>query len=60
MRRRRALIVVLALATGRSTADSDRRHTDTDWRWFGRDPGGMRYSPMKQIDRRNVARLERA
>ena len=32
----------------------------TEWRSYGGDPGGMRYSPLKQINRGNVAKLERA
>lgn len=32
----------------------------TDWPVFGHDPGAMRYSPLKQINRKNVARLQRA
>jgi membrane-bound PQQ-dependent dehydrogenase (glucose/quinate/shikimate family) len=31
-----------------------------EWRSYGGDPGGSRYSPLKQIDRKNVARLKRA
>ena len=31
-----------------------------DWPVFGHDPGGTRYSPLKQINTSNVARLERA
>ena len=32
----------------------------TDWRHYGHDAGGMRYSPLKQIDVTNVTRLVRA
>ena len=32
----------------------------TGWRFYGGDEGGTRYSPLRQIDRRNVARLQRA
>ena len=32
----------------------------TEWRFYGGDPGGARYSPLKQIDRGNVGRLRRA
>ena len=32
----------------------------TEWRFYGGDAGGTRYSPLKQIDRRNVGRLQRA
>src|SRR5436305_3384673 len=32
----------------------------TDWPAYGHDPGGTRYSPLKQITAANVARLRRA
>jgi quinoprotein glucose dehydrogenase len=35
-------------------------HGQTDWPTYGHDPGGMRYSPLKQIDTHNVAKLRRA
>jgi len=31
----------------------------TEWRSYGHDPGGMRFSPLDQINRTNVHRLER-
>lgn len=31
-----------------------------EWRSYGNDPGGMRFSPLGQINKQNVARLERA
>lgn len=31
-----------------------------EWRSYGGDPGGVRYSPLKQINRVNVTQLERA
>ncbi len=31
---------------------------DTDWPSYGNDPGGMRYSPLAQINRENVAKLK--
>jgi quinate dehydrogenase (quinone) len=32
----------------------------SEWVCYGHDPGGMRFSPLKQINRSNVARLQRA
>jgi glucose dehydrogenase len=32
----------------------------TDWPTYGHDPGAARYSPLKQINTENVARLQRA
>ena len=43
------------LAFGGSPAQSAER----EWRFYGGDPGGMRFSPLKQINRTNVARLQR-
>lgn len=34
--------------------------TGREWPFYGGDPGGMRFSPLKQIHRGNVARLARA
>lgn len=34
------------------------RRTTVDWPVAGNDPGGMRFSPLKQIHRGNVARLK--
>src|SRR6266545_4161555 len=31
-----------------------------DWPVYGRDPGGARYSPLDQINTKNVAQLRRA
>lgn len=31
---------------------------DTDWPTYGNDPGGMRYSPLVQINRENVSKLK--
>jgi len=45
---RLAIGVSLFAATGGSTAD---------WPTYGNDPGGMRYSPLTQIDRDNVTKL---
>src|SRR5579863_5233405 len=32
----------------------------TDWPSFGNDPGAMRYSPLNQINRKNVTQLKLA
>ena len=34
-----------------------RLNAQTDWPMFGHDPGGMRYSPLKQINKKNVGQL---
>ena len=47
-----ALILCLVpLAHGQSAPDSG-------WPTYGNDPGGTRYSPARQIDRANVAKLQ--
>jgi quinoprotein glucose dehydrogenase len=33
---------------------------DGSWAYYGKDPGGSRYSPLRQIDDKNVARLKPA
>ena len=33
---------------------------EAEWRSYGHDPGGMRFSPLAEIDRGNVSRLVRA
>ena len=35
-------------------------YAQTDWPVYGRDPGGTRYSPLKQINARNVSKLQLA
>ena len=60
---RTTLALCLALAacarsTSRSAAAPPR--SGTEWRSYGHDPGGMRFSPLDEIDRSNVSRLVRA
>jgi len=55
-----AAIGVLA-GTGPSfLAGSPEGSAGTEWRQWGGTPGGVRFSPLRQIDRGNVARLEPA
>ena len=39
---------------------SCRRFAQKDWPTYGHDAGGMRYSPLKQINTTNVQKLRRA
>jgi quinoprotein glucose dehydrogenase len=48
-----ALAIVCALASAAGAAPRE-------WRYYGGDAGGTRYSPLSQIDRSNVSKLERA
>ena len=55
------LVLALGVATMGLTGRAGRTADDeSEWRAYGHDAGGMRYSPLAQIDRGNVARLERA
>jgi quinoprotein glucose dehydrogenase len=47
-----AVLVLLAAAAGAYGLD------DGAWPAYGRDPGGTRYSPLRQINRQNVAALK--
>jgi membrane-bound PQQ-dependent dehydrogenase (glucose/quinate/shikimate family) len=49
-------LVIPFLAFGQSTPPAALY----EWRSYGADPGGMRYSSLKQISRSNVAQLQRA
>src|SRR5437867_4079560 len=49
MRLNPAIVYSLLLPLGAAVAQ--------EWRHYGSDPGGSKYSPLKQIDRSNVARL---
>jgi quinoprotein glucose dehydrogenase len=47
---RTLLVALLTLST----------QAQTDWPMFGHDPGGRRFSPLKQITPKNVSRLQHA
>src|SRR5262245_24409988 len=49
-------LVIPFLAFGQSSSPADQY----EWRSYGADPGGMRYSSLSQINRSNVAQLQRA
>jgi membrane-bound PQQ-dependent dehydrogenase (glucose/quinate/shikimate family) len=49
-------LVIPALVFGQASPST----THTEWRSYGNDPGGMRYSALSQINRNNVAQLQRA
>jgi len=52
-----AFAVCLLVASGSGPAFAPSGPVD-DWPYYGHDPGGMRYSPLVEIDRENVARLK--
>jgi len=49
-------LLVCGFALGQASSGS----IDQEWRSYGHDPGGMRFSPLKQISRANVHQLQRA
>ena len=54
----RSALVIVALAATMTVAFHHGTHAQsTDWPAYGGDPGGMKYSPVTQIDRLNVSRL---
>ena len=50
------LLLILAAALASSPARA-QISGNTDWPNYGNDPGGMRYSPLTQINRENVSKL---
>ena len=58
MRRLSILLVILSSACdGPPRAESQARPVDGEWRAYGRDPLGSRWSPLAEITRENVSRL---
>jgi quinoprotein glucose dehydrogenase len=55
-----ASLLVLVLSVGAFAQDKNKVRGDGEWPAYGRDPGGSRYSPLKQIDRGNVKTLKAA
>jgi quinoprotein glucose dehydrogenase len=54
-----ALFVISCMVLASLTASS-QVSGDTEWPNYGNDAGGMRYSPLSQINRENVQRLKTA
>src|SRR6266851_5577568 len=53
-----ASLTMLILTAG--ALAQNKRVGDGEWPAYGRDPGGSRYSPLRQIDRNNVKTLKAA
>jgi glucose dehydrogenase len=49
-----------SLAGAAAWSQGGSNSTSGEWRFYGNDPGGMRFSSLKQIDRSNVSELQRA
>src|SRR6266699_1294678 len=47
------------LACGFAFGQASPGSVDLEWRSYGHDPGGMRFSRLSQIDRANVQKLQR-
>jgi len=60
MRRLPSVCTCLPLVCGMSLGQSPSGTADTEWWTYGHDPGGTRFSPLKQINNTNVQQLERA
>src|SRR5919202_2421781 len=60
----RRIGILLAIALSLALAGCDRRpaqgraHPEGEWPAYARDPGGMRHSPLTQVNRDNVRQLQ--
>ena len=52
------LVIATLAAVAPFASSAPDESTAADWPFYGGDAGGNRYSPLAQIDRSNVARLE--
>jgi quinoprotein glucose dehydrogenase len=50
-------VVWITLLAGTRPAENSKAEAD-EWPYYGHDAGGMRYSPLTQINRENVAKLK--
>ena len=55
---RRVCFVAVVIASCLPKASPSHRSIDSDWAWYGRTEFGTRDSPLFQINRQNVARLQ--
>lgn len=55
--KRQALCVLWIVLFGCACCAEGQDAGETDWPTYGNDPGGMRYSPLRQIDPSNVSKL---
>ena len=54
------ILAFLPLSWGLAFAQGSRNPEAQEWRFYGHDPGGMRFSPLQQINTSNVDKLQRA
>jgi quinoprotein glucose dehydrogenase len=50
-------MILLAGTCSVSAQNNSEKKVETDWPAYGNDPGGMRYSPLRQMDAANVGKL---
>ena len=60
MRRLTYNLMFLLLTCGLAFGQGSHSSEDQEWRFYGHDQGGMRFSPLKQINSTNVGQLQRA
>jgi quinoprotein glucose dehydrogenase len=51
-------LLLFSCATSMSSTALGQTVGNTEWPTYGNDPGGMRYSPLSQINRDNVSKLK--
>jgi len=51
-------LFILSILSARKNSAPPENDSGADWPYYGHDAGGMRYSPLKQIGRENVATLK--
>jgi quinoprotein glucose dehydrogenase len=52
------LLFILSQLSVRKNAALPEKDSGEEWPYYGHDAGGMRYSPLTQINRDNVAQLK--
>lgn len=60
MLRRMFFLSLLIVFGALSVADAQKQKLSGDWSAYGRDAGGLRFSPLDQINRGNIAKLKNA
>jgi len=56
----KSALALMLLAASAAFAQRSPDSADTEWRNYGHDPGGMRFSPLEQINTSNIQLLQRA
>src|SRR6266404_8590254 len=52
------LLFILSVLSARKSAALPEKDSNDEWPYYGHDAGGMRYSPLTQINRENVSTLK--